>query len=77
MIIYIILIIVILKIIFNLNKENENFCENIEKINKNNLYDVPLVSPYIIDDEYITNIKNDFNVYKNDLNIYFKNLEKC
>jgi hypothetical protein len=76
MIIYIILIIVILKIIFNLNKENENFCEDIEKINKNELYDVPLVSPYIVDDEYIKNIQNQFNTYKNDLKIYFKNLEE-
>lgn len=77
MIIYIILIIVIIKIIFNLNKENENFCEDIEKINKNELYDVPLVSPYIVDDEYIKNIQNQFNTYKNDLKIYFKNLEEC
>lgn len=73
MIIYIILIIVILNIAY----KKEAFCEDIEKLKKNNLYEVPLVTPYKYDEVYTKDIKNEFLLYKEDLQNYFKNLKKC
>lgn len=73
MIIYIILIIVIINFFF----KKESFCQDIEKLNNNNLYDVPLISPYIYDDAYIEETKNDFIIHKNELKDYFKKLKKC
>lgn len=73
MIIYIILIIVILNIAYN----KEPFCEDVKKLKNNNLYDVPLVTPYKYDDVYTADIKNKFISYKDDLQTYFKTLKKC
>lgn len=73
MLIYIIFIIVIINYIYY----KENFCENIEKLNNNEIGDVPLVSPYINNKEYITKVINEFKNYEVKLKNYFKTLNEC